>query len=560
MIDLLRNLRFDRASVFISSNYWFGLPVIFLISVLLAANLANPKETASVALANVLALLVSAVMFYFGRALIRKAPSNKPIRYATIAFFGSVVGFTKGFITGLTLAVMVPEQGLIDSVISRALPTTFIGAWLFLTVEIVVTLRQQFANNRDQLIRKKVQSLLQDDAPNHNLSAELRAFVVKSRMFLDGLRQDESANLDAAAATIRNEMAEVLRPISHRLWDQQSSIYPRYRFIELYRFALKTNPFAAEYLVPVYAISAIGQATTTYGVARGLATLALTSVALYLGLAILRSIRLKSAPATSLRFYIGVAFAVAVTTVPLASDSWASVLGVNLVWLPILILASALISTAIKANAGVESELRQLHQGEHSSQNAASLRTGLANRELAKHLHGNVQNRLLSAAMRLEAYEGVNKRQALFSELALVEEILQNLETPSQPAQVHKILQAAQLAQQNWMGVLEVSVVVAVEVCDESLGPNRDHQLFESINEALANAFRHGGATQAKVSVTQGPSGVIVEVSDNGTGSSSNSSGLGSAVFSQLAGSSWRLENQPGSGAILRLNVSRTAN
>jgi anti-sigma regulatory factor (Ser/Thr protein kinase) len=73
----------------------------------------------------------------------------------------------------------------------------------------------------------------------------------------------------------------------------------------------------------------------------------------------------------------------------------------------------------------------------------------------------------------------------------------------------------------------------------------------EVINEGIANAVRHGFATEVSITVADGSEIVII---DNGTGPRDGKAGLGSAYFSSVS-TSWSLQATP-AGAKLTVNLS----
>jgi signal transduction histidine kinase len=84
---------------------------------------------------------------------------------------------------------------------------------------------------------------------------------------------------------------------------------------------------------------------------------------------------------------------------------------------------------------------------------------------------------------------------------------------------------------QRWQGFLEV------EFFEIPTTWTHGHELI--VDEALANSFRHGKATKAKVFIDKDGS---IEIRDNGQLTSSRKPGMGSSLFSDLA--EWNLSKE----------------
>jgi signal transduction histidine kinase len=93
---------------------------------------------------------------------------------------------------------------------------------------------------------------------------------------------------------------------------------------------------------------------------------------------------------------------------------------------------------------------------------------------------------------------------------------------------------------------------------------------YRILQEALANAQRHGGATQIAVTCTDGPAGVSLEVRDNGRGFDPQNlpklkEGIPLARFglhgmrdrAQVLGGNFSIWSAPGAGALLRVFLPR---
>ncbi|MCF8528002.1 MAG: hypothetical protein K9G80_10905, partial [Candidatus Nanopelagicales bacterium] len=104
-----------------------------------------------------------------------------------------------------------------------------------------------------------------------------------------------------------------------------------------------------------------------------------------------------------------------------------------------------------------------------------------------------------------------------------------------------------------WQPLMSVTIAVDDDVLDEP-----DSAVLMTIaQEALSNAFRHGGAGSVSIHVSAEDSSLCMTVIDDGTFPDGLiEPGLGSALLDSLAPLGWHLGRHAGGGAILTAHVS----
>jgi signal transduction histidine kinase len=76
------------------------------------------------------------------------------------------------------------------------------------------------------------------------------------------------------------------------------------------------------------------------------------------------------------------------------------------------------------------------------------------------------------------------------------------------------------------------------------------------VEEAIANAYRHGGAFQVDVAVRVEGDEIAIRVTDNGSGlSSAREPGLGCRLFETAAPGRWSLLHAPSGGGALVVHL-----
>lgn len=85
-------------------------------------------------------------------------------------------------------------------------------------------------------------------------------------------------------------------------------------------------------------------------------------------------------------------------------------------------------------------------------------------------------------------------------------------------------------------------------------GQRRD--IARVVDEACANAHRHGGATTCWITVDEDADGVVVRVDDDGSGITRGSTpSLGSGLFASVSRDDWSLAPRPEGGAVLSVRL-----
>ena len=164
-----------------------------------------------------------------------------------------------------------------------------------------------------------------------------------------------------------------------------------------------------------------------------------------------------------------------------------------------------------------------------------------ARRQAALLLHDRVQAGLISACLELRALArdlGPDQRDQLEPTVRRLEELravdVRNAVRALSPNLDDVDLQTAleELAMQ-FEPVLDIEVRVDVEVdrARATLGPRMLLAAYRIVEQALLNTAVHAQATSAQVTVRRTDTGLIVEVTDDGLGISSEGRGLGSTII-----------------------------
>ena len=182
----------------------------------------------------------------------------------------------------------------------------------------------------------------------------------------------------------------------------------------------------------------------------------------------------------------------------------------------------------------------------HKAQvNLAAIEIASVSRQWAHYIHGNLQSRLLAAAAILEqSVEGTN---VTLKEAAIVEatKIMSgDFEAPE--SSNRSLLDEIYFQVAHWQDLIEIEIDYTLEKDPAWVSANDFGAVVE---QAVANAFRHGQATKVVISIHLNIDGwVECNFTDNGNGMATGDRlpGLGSSIFDSLAWGNWSLRPGPG--------------
>lgn len=192
----------------------------------------------------------------------------------------------------------------------------------------------------------------------------------------------------------------------------------------------------------------------------------------------------------------------------------------------------------------------------HKAQvNLAAIEIASVSRQWAQYIHGNLQSRLLAAAAILEqSVEGTN---VTLKEAAIVEatKIMSGDFNPPESSN-RGLLDEIEFQVAHWRDLIEIEIDYTLEKDPSWTSVNEFGVVVE---QAVANAFRHGQATKIVISIHVNNDGwVECNFTDNGNGVAPGDRypGLGSSIFDSLAWGNWSLRPGPdGVGTCLHMII-----
>ena len=552
------------------------IPFLVVISVLSNSTaISDPSLVASSAFYRYLALVIAniaslAVCWVYLEAVDRTFFKNKnlrPIKIYWVLLFGASLGFLKGYTTGLFSWVFGSELDLAIAVSNRIVQTTVLGLWTVPLVALVTATFMRFQTERQILLAENLEQNLNSKNPLINSgesSEQLKLYLSNAKAEVSALRNGknaETSNQDISKK-LRDLVETGLRPISHKIWQENSKASSSLKLSQLAKLAVKKNPFPIGLILIGLAIGLLPINLTAFplgdALLRTLVMLALTSIILMSAKRLPRESTIGIwgvfLGATVVSTGVSLAAAIAVFGYPLTSRDipiWIALF----LWQFQLSLFASVVSEVLSSRAEIRKELIQSLGKEQLDSDVRGALGRIRNRELAQYIHGDIQNKLLSFALKFDqdnlSTEDVSKLlddvDSLFSR-AISE--YQSVDTADLDQELAHLVQ-------RWAGFVNIDQKNSLSNSD--LSEQEIKSLVQVVSEGVSNAVRHGFAKNLKINIQRSESDnsqIEVTVEDDGLGPRSGKPGLGTELFNATSGTNWALTSGKFGGSVLRARLT----
>jgi len=209
-------------------------------------------------------------------------------------------------------------------------------------------------------------------------------------------------------------------------------------------------------------------------------------------------------------------------------------------------LTYIVITSLFAATVGARDELlTSLHnevKTEELRGRAMQRETVLAVDTIARELHGRVQSQLVVCAAELERASVAGDHEAALRAVSEAASALDSATKPSQPTLVDVV--------RAWESILNVQIDVPESLVSVLSRPD----VVAVVEEGLANAYRHGNASETHISLRMMPDCLRIVVTDDGRGITRDSEGFGSRLLRQLSNDRTHLASGP-EGTVLTVDL-----
>lgn len=194
-------------------------------------------------------------------------------------------------------------------------------------------------------------------------------------------------------------------------------------------------------------------------------------------------------------------------------------------------------SAALNSATEIKQDFKEVRKNELGAEYAL---LDKQRRALANQIHGEVQSRLMNIVLNSEAHRDIQRELAI-KELVNIADLIDR--GPNQNLDFEKSIQRLQ---NTWDGFTKIHF--QPEVFDTE--PAQQSVLFAIIEEGVANAFKHGLATEVSVSIDANK----LMIADNGLGPKTTKPGVGTKILNSVS-SDWKLSAAENGGSVLEVSL-----
>lgn len=503
----LRRVRPSPASL--SLPAWLLLTPVSVIAAPLAAGsrAGSLEDLSHWMLLGLISQLPLGAVLYVGnrivRALHRRAGSGLIIVLTTLC---------AGGMRGVTLALLGNAADAPARIVSSAIT---MSVWL-LAIGAVIESRSRYRREVDELltvlVARELHGRLLDESATDSARAESASRIAETSGELREIVANAADDHALTAALLQEAIETKLRPLSHDLWFAPAPNPPdAHRLRPLYRRLLTAQ-------VPVGWLSLAALVLLSWGSLvlhaslRG--ALVGISIAVSYALVLLIAAAARAHPTTSAWIrYAGSAAIPAVVgylaiRVMNLSHEWSPI--AVIIGLPIITAVVAAIITLSADRAATIADLRARIAEPEWDRHLGALVRREVDVSTATILHNSVQSALTAAALQLRLAALMDDSSRATAALDRARNAIDIAQRPGSDDGNGRarLEQAAEV----WSGISDVRVdlnVATLTSTDWSL-------LADVVDESIANAVRHGHASQIQVTITADSRAICVEMRDDG--------------------------------------------
>jgi signal transduction histidine kinase len=225
----------------------------------------------------------------------------------------------------------------------------------------------------------------------------------------------------------------------------------------------------------------------------------------------------------------------------------------NFVWELSIFVIVSFIYNLFRSELDVRLFIKQLIDSSKIDQSLAQDEALRVQYDIARYLHGNLQSRMMSLGLTLKMSQQ-HDEESMSSAMSIADSLLNSPFAEYLDQHTRTLVEEVDFAVGKWDGLLNVKT--DIEDLDEKLSFVQKRAIGAVVEEALANALRHGFAKEVDIRIYQGKTGISIDITDDGIGPRMQKPGLGTRLYDLVAINGWSLQYRlDGFGSILELRI-----
>ena len=553
--------------------YIFFSPIIIIIQPL--------NIIANTGASNLLLITISSIFSFFillatiktFQLIFMKKKEYSPIPIWLIFVIGSVTGAVKGvalFLINKELGVINDSDLILKNQILFAILAWGVIVPVFAaTSNQIALVRDRRLIIMDELLLEESVKLVNEDRLTQIKQSVRLAIESDVSLLMQEVQTQITKSKDSTLEERYQQISKVLldsaenfvRPLSHKLMVDNRMEFPSPTHWQIFALALRKPIFP---IFPLLLLNTISSLTV-------LIRLELSSFQL---LAIcLQQIGLLAILIFSLQKFIAIFkhFVIPATLFMLALNVYLSALFLNVfnsqisgvaevnrlvlnfVWELSFFIIVSFIYNLFRNELDVRLFVKQLIDSSKIDQSLAQDEALRVQYDIARYLHGNLQSRMMSLGLTLKMSQQQDE-ESMSSAMSIAGSLLNSPFAEYLDQHTRALVEEVDFAVGKWEGLLKVET--DIEDLDAKLSFVQKRAIGAVVEEALANALRHGFAKEVGIRIYQGKTGISIDITDDGIGPRMQKPGLGTRLYDLVAINGWSLQYRlDGFGSILELRI-----
>ena len=553
--------------------YIFFSPIIILLQPLNLITNYGSSNLLLITLSSIFSFFILLATIKTLQLILMRKEQYSPIPIWLIFVIGNFTGVVKGG----TLFVINKEIGaLTDSALTVETQILLATLAWGVIVPIFAATSNQIAKVRDRRLNMMDELLLEESV---KLANEDRLTQIKQSvrvaiesdvsLLMKEVQTQITKSKDSTLEERYQQISKVLldsaenfvRPLSHKLMVDNRLEFPSPTLWQIFMLALRKPIFP---IFPLLVLNNISSLTF-------LLRLELTNIEI---LAIcLQQIGLLAILIFSLQKFIAIFkhLVISATLFILALNVYLSALFLNIfnsqisgaaelnryilnfVWEVSFFIIVSFINNLFRSELDVRLFVKQLIDSSKIDQSLAQDEALRVQYDIARYLHGNLQSRMMSLGLTLKMSQQQDE-ESMTSAMSIADSLLNSPFAEYLDQHSRTLVEEVDFACGKWDGLLNVKT--NIEDLDVKLSFVQKRAIGSVVEEALANALRHGFAKEVDIRIYQGKTGISIDITDDGIGPRMQKPGLGTRLYDLIAINGWSLQYRlDGFGSILELRI-----
>ena len=571
----LRNLLCGRHALDLRP-YLFFAPLSILLIPLQESNFSERKNFMFWSLISLLSFLTQLLFIKLSQIILINKRNFQPFALWVIFVIGGASGAIKAVIVYISPQFLEMQVVSLD-LGSRILAGTFVGIcvvpiFAVISNQLSLVLQRRKILMQALLVEESLkfsnQEALQKvrEATQIAIESEFSSLISETRKQIkntEGKSLEQQYELIASALTLSAQ--NLIRPLSHRLMQDMSQDFPSPPLRSIFFLAFKKP------ILPILPTLFLASIVSVITVLREITSIPIIfficfSEAFFLFIQIISinaftksRMSKKSSVNTPifivLSSFLGVSADYVLSLILFSEYEFlkGELLLLDAFWRLAFICVVSFVVNLIENEAAVEQFISELINTHKIDKMLADQEIIRVKQDIARYLHGNLQSRVMALGLSLKVRE-IKDQVSMDSALSLSQSLLDSPFSEFLAAEDRSLFDEVSFNATKWDGLL--SIHLNIEVADSQLSQIQKRAVGTALEEAFANALRHGLAKEVEIKIYQDGLGITVAVLDDGVGPRNTPPGLGSRLYDAVATRGWSLQHRLNDeGSILELRI-----